>query len=63
MAVEQVGDKITFKFPPGTAEAFQKCIDLDPKSQYAELSRKNLEDLKQYGLGVDMKTTAPNVKH
>ena len=63
MTVEQVGDKITFKFPPGTAEAFQKCIDLDPKSQYAELSRKNLEDLKQYGLGVDMKTTAPNVKH
>lgn len=63
MAVEQVGDKITFKFPPGTAEAFQKCIDLDPKSQYAELSRKNLEDLKQYGLGVDTRTTAPKVKH
>jgi tetratricopeptide (TPR) repeat protein len=63
MAVEQVGDKITFKFPPGTAEAFQKCIEIDPKSQYAELSRKNLEDLKQYGLGVDTKTTAPKVKH
>jgi len=63
MAVEQVGDKINFKFPPGTAEAFQKCIEIDPKSAMAELSRKNLEDLKQYGLGLDTKSTAPKVKH
>jgi len=63
IGVEQAGDKISFKIPPGTAEAFQKCIELDPKSQYAELSRKNLEDLKQYGLGVDTKTTAPKKKN
>jgi tetratricopeptide (TPR) repeat protein len=63
IGVEQAGEKITFKIPPGTAEAFQKCIELDPKSQYAELSRKNLEDLKQYGLGVDTKTTAPKKKN
>jgi tetratricopeptide (TPR) repeat protein len=63
MSVEQTGEKITFKFPPGTAEAFQKCIEIDPKSPMAELSRKNLEDLKQYGLGVDTKSTTPKVKH
>jgi len=63
MSVEQVGEKINFKFPSGTAEAFQKCIDLDPKSPMAELSRKNLEDLKQYGLGVDTKATAPKKKN
>jgi len=58
--VEQTGEKISFKFPPGTAEAFQKCIDIDPKSPMAELARKNLEDLKQSGLGIDTKT---KVKH
>jgi tetratricopeptide (TPR) repeat protein len=62
MAVKQNGDKITFEFPPGTEEAFEKCISIDPKSNMAELSRKNLEDLKQYGLGVDTKITAPKKK-
>jgi tetratricopeptide (TPR) repeat protein len=62
VAVEQSGDKLTFKFPPGTAEAFQKCIELDPKSPMAELARKNLEELKQSGLGVDTKTTTPKKK-
>jgi tetratricopeptide (TPR) repeat protein len=63
MAVEQTGEKISFKFPAGTTEAFQKCIDIDPKSPMADLARKNLEDLKQYGLGVDTKVAAPKVKH
>jgi tetratricopeptide (TPR) repeat protein len=58
----QVGDKLTFKFPQGTAEAFQKCIDLDPKTSTAELARKNLEELKSMGLGVDTKSTAPKKK-
>jgi hypothetical protein len=62
MAVKQNGDKISFEFPPGTAEAFEKCISIDPKSNMAELSRKNLEDLKQYGLGVDTKVSAPKKK-
>ena len=63
MAVEQSGDKLNFKFPPGTAEAFQKCIDLDPKSPMAELARKNLEELKASGLGVDTKSTTPKKKN
>ena len=63
MAVEQSGDKLTFKFPPGTAEAFQKCIELDPKSPMADMARKNLEELKASGLGVDVKTTAPKKKN
>jgi tetratricopeptide (TPR) repeat protein len=62
MAVKQTGEKISFEFPPGTAEAFEKCISIDPKSNMAELSRKNLEDLKQYGLGVDTKIAAPKKK-
>lgn len=62
VAVEQTGDKLTFKFPPGTAEAYQKCIELDPKSPMAELARKNLDELKQSGLGVETKSTAPKKK-
>jgi tetratricopeptide (TPR) repeat protein len=62
VAVEQSGDKLNFKFPPGTAEAYQKCIDLDPKSPMAELARKNLEELKASGLGVETKSTAPKKK-
>jgi len=58
--VEQTGEKINFKFPAGTAEAFQKCIDIDPKTPMAELARKNLEELKLSGLGVETKT---KVKH
>jgi tetratricopeptide (TPR) repeat protein len=63
MEVEQAGEKINFKFPPGTAEAFQKCIDIDPKTPIADLARKNLEEYKSMGLGVDKKSTAPKVKH
>ena len=62
VAVEQSGDKLTFKFPPGTEEAYLKCIAIDPKSNMAELARKNLEELKQSGLGVDTKATAPKKK-
>lgn len=62
MTVEQVGDKLTFTFPPGTEEAFQKCISIDPKSPMADLSRKNLEELKAYGLGVNTKITTPKKK-
>lgn len=63
VTVEQSGDKLNFKFPPGTAEAYQKCIDLDPKSPMAELARKNLEELKASGLGVDTKSTTPKKKN
>jgi tetratricopeptide (TPR) repeat protein len=62
VAVEQSGDKLNFKFPPGTAEAYQKCIEIDPKSPMAELARKNLDELKASGLGVDTKSTTPKKK-
>lgn len=63
MTVEQTGEKLNFKFPPGTAEAFQKCIDIDSKSPMADMARKNLEELKASGLGVDTKTTVPKKKN
>ncbi len=63
MQSKQVGDKIVFTLLPGTAEAYQKCIDLNPNGPLAQQARDALEGLKAMGLGVDTKVTTPKVKH
>jgi tetratricopeptide (TPR) repeat protein len=47
----QQGDKMTYEIPPGTAEAYQKVIDLDPNGPYAELSKQSLDALTAMGGG------------
>ena len=39
------GSEITFVFPPGTAEAFQKCIVADPNGPYASQAKEALDGL------------------
>lgn len=63
MEVKQEGEKMIFTILPGTAEALQKSIDLDPKGPFATQAKQQLEELKVYGAGVDTKYTAPKVKH
>jgi tetratricopeptide (TPR) repeat protein len=41
----QQGDKITYDIPPGTTDAYQKVIDLDPNSPYAVQAKQNLDAL------------------
>ncbi len=41
----QVGNQIIAVFPPGTAEAFQKCIDADPSGPYASEAKELLDGL------------------
>jgi tetratricopeptide (TPR) repeat protein len=48
---KQEGDKITYIIPPGAAEAFQKCIDLDPNGAYAAQAKQNLDALAAMGAG------------
>lgn len=48
---KQVGDKMTYVIPPGTADAFQKCIDIDPNGPYAAQAKQNLDALSQMGAG------------
>ncbi|MFZ0820486.1 MAG: carboxypeptidase regulatory-like domain-containing protein [Candidatus Acidiferrales bacterium] len=55
MQSKMEGDKITFIMLPGTVEAYQKCIELDPNGPLATLARQGLEELKAMGLGVDTK--------
>lgn len=52
---KQEGAKMTFVIPPGTAEAYQKCIDLDPNGPYAAQAKQNLDALAQMGGGESLK--------
>jgi outer membrane protein assembly factor BamD (BamD/ComL family) len=42
---KQQGDKITYIIPPGTAEAYQKVIDIAPNSPYAAQAKDMLAGL------------------
>jgi tetratricopeptide (TPR) repeat protein len=41
----QQGDKMTYDIPPGTADAYQKVIDLDPNGPLAAQAKQNLDAL------------------
>jgi tetratricopeptide (TPR) repeat protein len=60
---KQEGDKMTFTLLPGTVEAFQKCIELDPNGPFAAQAKQQIEELKALGVPIDMKVTAPRTKH
>jgi tetratricopeptide (TPR) repeat protein len=49
---KQTGDKIMYIIPPGTAEAYQKTIDLDPTGPYAAQAKAMLDSLAAMGGGV-----------
>jgi tetratricopeptide (TPR) repeat protein len=44
---KQEGDKMTFVIPPGTTEAYQKCIDAAPTGPYAAQAKAVLDGLAQ----------------
>ena len=48
---KQEGDKMTYVIPPGTAEAYQKCIELAPSGPYAEQAKQMLDGLAAMGGG------------
>jgi tetratricopeptide (TPR) repeat protein len=50
-----VGDKIEVTPKPGTEEAFQKAIDLDPNGSYGMQAKAGLEQLHQLTGGIDTK--------
>ncbi len=53
---KQEGSQIISVLPPGTAEAFQKCIDADPNGPYASEAKELLDGLAS--ASTDDKTTA-----
>jgi len=52
---KQVGDKIEVSPKPGTAEAFQKAIDLDPNGPIGAQAKQGLEQLNQLTGGIETK--------
>lgn len=49
---KQTADKIVYIIPPGTSEAYQKVIDLDPSGPYAAQAKAMLDSLAAMGGGV-----------
>jgi len=45
IAPNQQGDKMTYDIPPGTTDAYQKVIDLDPNGPLAAQAKQNLDAL------------------
>jgi len=46
------GDKVTPVMQPGTVEAYQHAMDLDPNGPYGAQAKDGLEQLKAMGLGI-----------
>ncbi len=49
------GDKLVPVLQPGTLEAYQKSIDLDPNGPYAAQAKQGMDALQAMGVGIDTK--------
>jgi hypothetical protein len=55
MEFKQEGDKMVPVLQPGTQEAYQKAIALDPTGVWGAQAKQGLEALQAMGLGIDTK--------
>ncbi|HEY2546723.1 MAG TPA: tetratricopeptide repeat protein [Candidatus Acidoferrum sp.] len=55
MTVKKVGDKDVPEFAPGTIEAYQKAVELDPNGPYGQQAKEGLAQLQQMAPGIDIK--------
>ena len=55
MEFKTEGDKITPVMQPGTVEAYQHAIDLDPNGQIGAQAKAGLESLQAMGVGITTK--------
>src|SRR6266704_6517086 len=58
MTIKKVGDKEVPEFAPGTIEAYQKAVELDPNGPYGQQAKAGLEQLQQMAPGIDLKVNA-----
>ncbi len=52
---KQVGDKMEVTLKPGTVEAYQKAIELDPSGPYGAQAKQGLEAVQQLTGGIETK--------
>jgi tetratricopeptide (TPR) repeat protein len=62
METKKVGDKLEFVIQPGTVEAYQKAVELDPNGQYGAQAKQGLDALQQIAPGIDMKVNMKKKK-
>lgn len=62
MEYKQKGDKMEVIVQPGTVEAYQKAVELDPNGPYGQQAKQGLEALAQIAPGIDTKTKATGKK-
>ena len=53
MGFKQEGDKMVPVLQPGTQEAYQKAIELDPNGTWGAQAKQGLEALQAMGVGID----------
>jgi len=56
MEYKKVGEKLEVVVQPGTVEAYQKAVELDPNGPYGQQAKQGLEALAQIAPGIDTKT-------
>ena len=62
MEYKKVGDTMKFEIQPGTVEAYQKAVELDPNGPYGAQAKQGLEALEQLAPGVQTKITTKKKK-
>jgi tetratricopeptide (TPR) repeat protein len=62
METKKVGDKLEFVIQPGTVEAYQKAVELDPNGTYGAQAKQGLDALQQIAPGIEMKVNTKKKK-
>jgi len=62
MTTKKVGDKETVQFAPGTIEAYQKALELDPNGTWGQQAKQGLEQLQLMAPGIDTKVNVKKKK-
>jgi len=62
METKKVGDKLEFIISPGTVEAYQKAVELDPTGPWGQQAKMGLDGLQQMAPGIDTKINAKKKK-
>jgi tetratricopeptide (TPR) repeat protein len=62
MTLKKVGDKQVPEFAPGTIEAYQKAIELDPNGTYGAQAKAGLEQLQLMAPGIETKVNLKKKK-
>jgi tetratricopeptide (TPR) repeat protein len=62
MTTKKVGDKEVVQFAPGTIEAYQKAVELDPTGTWGQQAKQGLEQLQLMAPGIDTKVNVRKKK-